>query len=126
MNDESADLFSVRKGLDRCPYFHRTSVIMVDGEVVTCANFYAENAGYLDRDGALSRIWNGERMRDLRAAFGTDREWTQCRSCWFREVGYSTQRQEWHDRRKTRVENPVGYTEEAWSFTRFLDGAERD
>ncbi|WP_108661347.1 SPASM domain-containing protein [Acuticoccus kandeliae] len=114
----------MNRGLDRCPYFHRTSVIMADGEVVTCANFYAENAGHL-QDAPLSSIWNGKRLRHLRADFGTEREWTQCRTCWFREIGYHQQRQEWHARQDPNVDTPAGYTDEAWSFTRFLDEPER-
>lgn len=108
-------------GLDKCPYFHRSAVIMSDGEVVSCANFYAENVGHLGA-AQLSAIWNGARMQALRADFGTDREWDQCRSCWFREIGYSRQRQEWHERNAPSVATPTQYSEKAWSFTRFLGG----
>ena len=30
----------------RCIYFHRTAVVMADGQVTTCANMYAEHVGY--------------------------------------------------------------------------------
>ncbi|WP_083195227.1 SPASM domain-containing protein [Pararhodobacter sp. CCB-MM2] len=108
--------------LDRCPYFHRTAVIMVDGEVVSCANFYAESIGKLGNEGNLPEIWNNDRFQDLRQSFGTINEWSQCKSCWFREAGYARQRDEWHSGLAPNVEAKSTYSERAWDFTRFLKG----
>lgn len=108
-------------GPDVCPYFQRTAVIMADGEVISCANFYAENVGHLDASTTLSQIWNGERLRGLRADFGTETEWEQCRSCWMREARYHQQREEFHARTAGSLGKPARYSEKAWSFTRFLD-----
>lgn len=109
------------RGLDRCPYFHRTAVIMADGEVVSCANFYAESMGHLGPETPLSEIWNGDRLQKLRKDFDTEDEWSQCQHCWFREIGYHTQRSEWHERNRPSVDRPTRYSEQAWSFTRFLE-----
>jgi len=111
---------SKTRGLDKCPYFHRTAVIMADGEVVSCANFFAENVGYLGPETPLSTVWNGQRMRDLRGDFGTEFEWTQCRNCWFREIGYYRQRKEWHERSVVSIDQPTRYSEDAWDFTNFI------
>jgi len=108
--------------LDRCPYFHRTAVIMADGEVVTCANFYAENVGHLASE-SFAEVWNGDRMVSLRADFGTDKEWPQCKSCWFREIRYARQREAWHEDDATIVHQETAYSARAWNFTRFLKGA---
>lgn len=93
---------------------------MADGEVVTCANFYAENVGNLE-DKPLSEIWTDKRLTELRRDFGTEQEWSQCRSCWFREIGYSEQRREWHERHNPSLDKPSNYTERAWNFIRFKE-----
>jgi len=115
---------TIGRPLDKCPYFHRTAVIMSDGQVVTCANFYAEDVGQLGADNTLSDLWRGDRLTQVRADFGTDKEWDQCTSCWFREIGYAAQRQAWHEDAPVSLDDPTTYTPRAWSFTRFLKGAE--
>ncbi|NUB44151.1 SPASM domain-containing protein [Fertoebacter nigrum] len=102
-----------------CLFFHRTAVIMVDGEVVTCANFFAEHAGRLDAATGLEAIWNGPRMQGVRAAFGTEAEWPQCRNCWFREIKYHSQRSAWEKHEPAALKQGAAYTEKSWDFRRF-------
>lgn len=75
-----------------CLFMHRTVVLMADGEVVTCANMYAETVGRFDGSMTLASIWNNARMQALRSSLGTEHEWRQCRHCWFREIRYAEQR----------------------------------
>lgn len=72
-------------GVTECMFIHRTAVIMADGEVVTCANMYAEHVGYLEREASLANIWNNDRMQSVRTALGSPDEWSQCSHCWFRK-----------------------------------------
>lgn len=103
----------------RCIFFHRTAVVMADGEVTSCANMYAEHIGHLDEVERFGDVWNNERMTDLRASFGTEREWAQCRSCWFREIRYAEQRAAWSERRDCELRDATEFTEEAWDFRGF-------
>jgi len=51
---------------------------MADGEVVTCANMFAESVGRLDEQAGFLEIWNGARFASVRACLGTADEWHQC------------------------------------------------
>jgi len=104
-----------------CLFFHRTGVIMVDGEVVTCANMYAASAGKLDQQTSFLDVWNGEAMQSVRACFGTEMEWNQCRSCWFREIKYHSQREAWANQQQYSLESDTQFTSKAWDFTEFED-----
>lgn len=110
---------------EQCLFFHRTAVIMADGEVVTCANFYAENVGKIDHQNSLWSVWNGSRMQAVRASFGTASEWDQCRSCWFREIKYHSQRSAWANHQAFSLEECTRYQERSWDFRRFI-GADED
>ena len=70
---------------DRCSYFHRTGVIHHDGKVPTCSVPFAETTGNIFESSTYGEVWNGAVMQQARRDFGTEREWAQCRSCWFRE-----------------------------------------
>lgn len=61
-----------------CLFIRRTAVIMADGEVVTCANMFAESVGRLDEQAGFLEIWNGARFASVRACLGTADEWHQC------------------------------------------------
>ena len=109
---------------ERCLFFHRTAVIMADGEVVTCANFYAENVGKIDHQSSLRSVWNGSRMQAVRASFRTASEWDQCRSCWFREIKYHSQRSAWANGQTFSLEEGTCYQERSWDFRRFVSADE--
>ena len=104
-----------------CLFFHRTAVVMADGEVVSCANMFAENVGRLSETTGFLDIWNGPRLTSLRSCFGTDREWDQCRTCWFREVRYHSQRQAWARRDLYSLEAGSDYQEPSWDFRRYRE-----
>lgn len=103
-----------------CLFIHRTAVVMADGEVVTCANMYAENVGRLGPDTPFMSVWNNQRMRSLRASFGTAQEWQQCRHCWFREIRYGEQRLLWAGQdsqaNQSTLAQPADYQVVAWDF----------
>lgn len=103
-----------------CPFVHRTSVLMADGEVVSCANMYAETIGRLDSGTSLTSVWNNDRMRALRTSLGTDHEWQQCRHCWFREIRYAEQRLHFANASTEQtlesLAQPAKYQPIAWDF----------
>lgn len=77
---------------DGCMFIHRMAVINFDGEVQTCSVPYAKVAGGLGRAANFDEIWNGDVMRGVRGALNTEGEWQQCRSCWYREGKFHSQR----------------------------------
>ncbi|RYE38989.1 MAG: SPASM domain-containing protein [Hyphomicrobiales bacterium] len=103
-----------------CLFIHRTAVVMADGEVVTCANMYAENVGYLKAGTSFHSLWNNERMQSVRGALGTADEWKQCKNCWFREIRYSEQRVQWaspsQGDSRASLAQPAEYQPIAWDF----------
>lgn len=103
-----------------CLFIHRTGVIMADGELVTCANMYAENVGHLTPEKSFDSVWNNERLQSVRQSMGTESEWTQCQRCWFREIRYAEQRKRWAESGSTAVqdsiEKPVEYRTKSWDF----------
>ncbi len=105
---------------DRCLFVHRTAVISTDGEMPTCSAPFVKIAGNLDESPSFAAVWNGEVMRGVRAALDTDAEWDQCRSCWFREGRYRSQRDR-ADRREPRYDLSRGqqFSSEAWDYTRY-------
>lgn len=103
-------------GESKCQYFHRTGVIMADGELVTCANMYAGSAGHLSERMTFLDLWNGEAMRSVRASFGTDKEWEQCRACWYREIKYHSQRRAWMAGESYALTAGTQFSAQAWDF----------
>ncbi len=99
----------------RCVYMHRTGVILSNGEVNTCAAPYVKTVGSL-QETSFPDLWLGETMQALRADIGTAREWKQCRNCWFREINYSNQRKERHDRKVFNYSEGSSYSLDAWDF----------
>ncbi len=119
----TVDVDEAPRGADsKCLFFHRTGVIMADGEVVTCANMYAAHAGQLDRQTSFLDVWNGDAMQSVRGTLGTEQEWSQCRSCWFREIRYHAQREAWDRRQSYSLENDTKFTDAAWDFTGYGKG----
>jgi radical SAM protein with 4Fe4S-binding SPASM domain len=108
------------RGPSECMFIHRTAVIMTDGEVVTCANMYAENVGHLGREAAFTDIWNNDRMQSVRSAIGTPDEWSQCTHCWFREIRYGEQRAQWATQggpaTQESLRRPAKYQPISWDF----------
>ena len=88
----SGPLAAVLRPDDRCLYFHKTGVIHSNGDVPTCSAPFAKEVGDISGDISFREIWNGTLMTAVRRDFGTDREWLQCRSCWFRELKWHSQR----------------------------------
>ncbi|MFM9915336.1 MAG: SPASM domain-containing protein [Rhizobacter sp.] len=107
-------------GLMECMFIHRTGVIMADGEVVTCANMYAENVGHLEREPSFASIWNNARMQSVRTALGSPDEWSQCAHCWFREIRYGEQRVQWarsgSSAAQASLVRPAKYQAISWDF----------
>ena len=103
-----------------CLFIHRTAVVMADGEVVTCANMYAENVGRLSTEQEFFSIWNNERLQSVRSTLGTEKEWAQCQRCWFREIRYAEQRDQWAASGSAAVQasigKPVEYQTISWDF----------
>lgn len=93
---------------------------MADGEVVTCANMYAENVGHLDKSTHFSSLWNNERMQSVRRTLGTENEWVQCQRCWFREIRYAEQRSSWAAlggvATQASLAKPAEYQPISWDF----------
>ena len=103
-----------------CLFIHRTAVVMAEGEVVTCANMYAENVGHLDEKTTFSSLWNNERMQSVRRTLDTENEWTQCKQCWFREIRYAEQRRSWAvlggRAAQAALAKPAEYQPISWDF----------
>ncbi len=106
-----------------CLFIHRTGVVMADGEVVVCANMYAEHAGRLAEGTRFLDVWNGDALASVRRALGTAEEWSQCRSCWYRESRYHAQRAAWSARSASLLDQPVQYSPRAWDFRAAQDGS---
>lgn len=105
----------------RCVYMHRTGVILSNGEVNTCAAPYVKTVGHLQEQ-SFPAVWLGDAMQALRADIGTEREWKQCRHCWFREINYSNQRRERHDRKAFDYSKGSHYSLDAWDFRDYEGG----
>jgi MoaA/NifB/PqqE/SkfB family radical SAM enzyme len=107
---------------DRCVYFHRSAVLMADGQMVTCARPYAETVGQLGEETRLWDLWNGAALNSCRSAFGTANEWTQCRQCWYRESHYAGQRDARSANDSYDLENTLSrYDIKSWDFRTELD-----
>jgi radical SAM protein with 4Fe4S-binding SPASM domain len=117
-------------GAAECMFIHRTAVIMADGEVVTCANMYAENVGHLERAATFGEIWNNDRMQSVRGALGSADEWSQCTRCWFREIRYGEQRAQWASNGSPAAQEslirPAKYQPISWDFRDQQRGRKRD
>ncbi|MBK6864515.1 MAG: CoA-binding protein [Ideonella sp.] len=61
-------------------------------------------------------------MQSVRGTLGTEQEWSQCRSCWFREIRYHAQREAWDRRQSYSLENDTKFTDAAWDFTGYGKG----
>lgn len=96
---------------------------MADGEVVTCANMFAESAGHLEQSANFMDIWNGTRLASVRQDFGTPAEWRQCRTCWFREVRYDAQREAWARKEACEPTDNQEYRPLSWDFRRYRSDA---
>jgi radical SAM protein with 4Fe4S-binding SPASM domain len=103
---------------DRCPFVHRTGVLSSNGDVLICANMFAEIAGSVADGRPFQDVWNGPVLTEVRSALDTPHEWDACRSCWFREVQYASQRDAAARRERFDLDNPGEITEEAWDFRR--------
>lgn len=62
-----------------CNWMHRTASVMADGEVITCGKHYGEQVGHVDESTSVLDIWNGPKMKSLRAGFGRPAMWDQCK-----------------------------------------------
>jgi radical SAM protein with 4Fe4S-binding SPASM domain len=117
-------------GSPECMFIRRTAVIMADGEVVTCANMYAENVGHLEREETFTNIWNNDRMQSVRATLGSPDEWSQCTHCWFREIRYGEQRAQWAIRgspaAQASLSRPAKYQPISWDFRKQQQGKKPD
>ena len=80
---------------------------------------YAESAGRFEGTTTFDDLWNGERMKSVRRDFGTDAEWAQCRTCWFREIKYHSQREAWASEQHFDLETGAQFTGDAWDFREF-------
>ena len=111
---------SRRERRDGCMFVHRTAVVHADGVVPTCTAPFAARAGQLSERTRFAEVWNGDVLRSIRATLDTADEWQQCRSCWYREGRYKTQRQQF-DSKSTRFNLAVAgdFTEESWDFQRY-------
>ncbi|PWB84333.1 MAG: hypothetical protein C3F11_01910 [Methylocystaceae bacterium] len=98
---------------------------MVDGEVVTCANMFAENVGQLGRPNSFLSIWDGERMQSVRNSLNTKFEWKQCQTCWFREIRYHSQREAWARREFYELAEGSDYRAPSWDFRRYREAEEK-
>jgi MoaA/NifB/PqqE/SkfB family radical SAM enzyme len=112
-----------RAEANRCIYFRRSSVIMANGAVATCARPYAHELGTIGQSGTYMELWNGDDMVDCRASFGTENEWEQCTNCWYRESVYAGQR----DARASGqsfdlIHEGSAFTTVSWDFRDHLDG----
>jgi len=76
---------------DRCMFIHRMPPVMCNGEVKTCSVPTMHTAGDLSAQ-RFEDIWNGPVFRDVRAAMGTADEKQPCRTCWYREGRFASQR----------------------------------
>jgi radical SAM protein with 4Fe4S-binding SPASM domain len=101
---------------DRCLYFHRNAVVHHNGDVFTCSAPFAAKVGDLNESACFREIWNGAAMQAVRNDFGTEREWSQCRSCWHRELKWYSQRQEKSRERVFDVAKESLYSIKAWDF----------
>jgi radical SAM protein with 4Fe4S-binding SPASM domain len=104
---------------DGCMFVWRTAVVLSGGDVPTCSAPFAEVAGHLGRSGAFWEIWNGATMQAVRSALDTDREWSQCRNCWYREGRYEVQRATASRRERFDIRQPSSFTNTSWDFTSF-------
>jgi len=103
---------------DRCPFVRRTGVVNVNGNVPTCSVPFARQAGSIADSEHFMDVWNGPVMSGVRAAMDTPQEWQQCRSCWYREARYASQR-EAVARRELLDPDAIGdFTMPAWDFRR--------
>jgi radical SAM protein with 4Fe4S-binding SPASM domain len=122
LHDQAEDQPAMSSDLAQaeCLFIHRTAVVMADGEVVTCANMYAENVGHLDEKTTFSSLWNNERMQSVRRTLGTENEWAQCKQCWFREIRYAEQRRSWAAlggrAAQAALTKPAEYQPISWDF----------
>jgi radical SAM protein with 4Fe4S-binding SPASM domain len=101
---------------DRCLYFHKTGVIHSNGDVPTCSAPFAKQVGNISGDFSFHEIWNGTLMTAVRRDFGTDREWPQCRSCWYRELKWHSQRQASNAAQVFDTSRTSFYSIKAWDF----------
>lgn len=100
---------------DRCLYFHRTATIHHTGDVFTCSAPFAASAGNISTASSFMELWNGPVLKKVRRDFGTEREWSQCRSCWYRELKWHSQR---HGSRSGGIDVSKHslYSIKAWDF----------
>lgn len=111
---------------DRCIWIHRTGSILAGGEISTCGRHYAAVAGNLADAASFMEIWNGPEMMDIRAAFGTADEWSQCRNCWFRESRYDAQRSARAKGDHYLLDSGSKFSSDAWDFRGFETGGTLD
>jgi radical SAM protein with 4Fe4S-binding SPASM domain len=101
---------------EKCIYFHRTAVVHHDGTIPTCGAPFTEIAGRLGEARSFWEIWNGQKLRTVRGDLGTEREWPQCRTCWYRELKYDAQREARSHARVFDVARESLYSEKAWDY----------
>jgi MoaA/NifB/PqqE/SkfB family radical SAM enzyme len=103
---------------DRCPFVHRTAVVNVNGNVPTCSVPFARRAGSIADVEHFADVWNGPVMTGVRAAIDTPHEWQQCRSCWYREARYASQREAAAHHELLDPDAVGDFTMPAWDFRR--------
>ncbi|MEQ6204662.1 radical SAM protein [Sulfitobacter sp. HNIBRBA2951] len=112
---------------DRCIYFHRTGVLMADQSVVTCARPYAAAVGSVGEGKSFAQAWNSRDMVQCRGDFGTDKEWSQCKECWYRESRYAGQRDKRSEQQAYDMDkSESSYDLKSWDFRAELDNEVRD
>lgn len=106
------------EGVDPCMFVFRTANIHSDGTMPVCPRPQMPLAGDLRR-ASFPDIWFGAVYQDVRTRLYTDREMPQCRSCWYREARYHSQRFSLNVKRQQRCSplQPVRYSKKAWDFT---------
>jgi hypothetical protein len=83
-----------------------------------CSVPIANHAGNIADGGRFEDVWNGPVMTGVRGAMDTPSEWNACRSCWYREGHYASQRDAAAQQEEFDLEAAGRVTEEAWDFRR--------
>ena len=70
-----------------CCFLWRSIIIRNDGQVFPCSSLHSPYIGNVKKD-SFFRIWNSEKIRQMRIRLDTADPHPACRRCWFREVSY--------------------------------------
>lgn len=75
-----------------CTFMHSSGTLYCNGDMKPCCIPNMPLAGTFGEQTSFLDVWNGPVMRDIRASFGTEREWEECRHCLLRQSRSMTQR----------------------------------